>query len=200
MAYNCKKCGKGNIDHDYTYPYHDIYTCKDCGHAWHARIDDCCRRPFPIVTILRYDPSRFSLYHQCLNCGGAYKTKHLKAKIYNKEIRAEFNEWRFDEWKKYRNEESDQIYEGIKYTNYTLSKTYKYHQYLFSDEWKEKRDKVMDRDNHLCQCCKTAKAEDVHHLTYDNLFNEPLEDLLALCRLCHFNTHKKTSGKQQSIN
>src|SRR5690606_25832249 len=149
--FNCKKCGSGKLEHDHTFPYHDIHKCLDCGFSWHTKIDDCCRKPFHIVSILRYDFSRFSLYHQCLNCGGADKTKHLKAKTYGEQIRTGFDDCRFKKWKDYREAESSQIYDGIKYSNYTLSKAYKYYQYLRSDGWKEKRNKVMERDNHLCQ-------------------------------------------------
>src|SRR5690606_33653832 len=97
----------------------------------------------------------------------------------------------FEDWKANRKEEATQIYEGLKHSNYRLTPYYKYREYLYSDVWKEKRKEIMLRDNYICQNCKVEKAEEVHHLTYDNLFNEPLEDLQALCRTCHLNIHKK---------
>jgi hypothetical protein len=39
----------------------------------------------------------------------------------------------------------------------------------------------------MCRC--TARADHCHHLTYDNLFDEPLEDLQALCNLHHKAVH-----------
>ncbi|WP_377477665.1 HNH endonuclease [Olivibacter oleidegradans] len=74
--------------------------------------------------------------------------------------------------------------------NYLNSKYYKYKNYLLSVEWKEKRRLVLERDNSLCQHCMTATAENIHHLKYDNLFNEPLEDLLSLCKPCHEKEHQ----------
>lgn len=154
------------------------------------RIDDCCRNPFQIVTILRYDHDRYVLYHQCLNCGGADKMNHLKSKDFHEHIRSTFNEDRFQQWKSERSEESNMVYQGLKYDNYKNTNAYRYYTYLMSPEWKAKRAQVLDRDNHICQRCKTEAASEVHHLSYKNVYNEPLEDLQALCRDCHFNLHK----------
>ena len=94
-------------------------------------------------------------------------------------------------------------------------------EYLKSDEWKRKRDMVMQRamqsfmpaspvirrtvdrygrviewiDNveHRPTCendeC-TNEATDVHHLTYERIGKEWLDDLQALCRKCHEQQHK----------
>lgn len=60
-----------------------------------------------------------------------------------------------------------------------------YPKYLASAEWREKRLKVLERDNYLCQSCLTAKAQAVHHLTYRNVGCEPLFDLVSVCNNCH---------------
>ena len=57
--------------------------------------------------------------------------------------------------------------------------------YLESPEWKEKRKLVMKRDRNRCQSCLADDATEVHHITYRHLFNEPLFDLVAVCRACH---------------
>lgn len=62
-----------------------------------------------------------------------------------------------------------------------------YQQYLQSPEWRLKRDAVMKRDNRLCQGCLKNQATQVHHLTYDRIFNEMLFDLVAICHECHIN-------------
>ncbi len=178
MVYNCKKCGSGRLKIDQTYPYHDIYECQGCNHSTHTRIEDCCRKPFPITAIIRYDHDRYALYHQCLTCGGAEKTKPLKSKDYSERIRGDFNQDRFEEWKAEKREESNMIYESLRHANYKNTNAYKYHAYLQSDEWKAKRTLVLTRDNNLCQLCKTEPALDIHHLRYDNLYNEPQ------CTLC----------------
>jgi 5-methylcytosine-specific restriction endonuclease McrA len=192
MMYQCKKCGSGKIKIDETYPYHDIYECLDCKHTCYSRIEDCCREPMLVVAIVRYDHDRFALCHQCLNCGGAEKTKHLKAKDYTEQIRGDFNQSRFEEWKTKKREESNGIYEGLKHSNYKNTRVYKYLTYLQSDKWKAKRTLVLIRDHNLCQQCRIEPALDIHHLTYDNLYNEPLEDLQSLCRECHINIHRAT--------
>jgi len=200
MVYNCKKCGSGNIKIDETYPYHDIYECLNCNHFGHTRIEECCRKPWLVVAIVRYDHDRFALYHQCLNCGGAEKTKHLKSKDYQEQIRGDFNHDRFEEWKAERNVESNMIYGNLRNANYKNTNAYKYHTYLQSEEWKARRILVLSRDNNLCQLCRTEPALDVHHLKYDNLYDEPLEDLQALCRACHVNLHRtEFSKKMQEV-
>ena len=60
-----------------------------------------------------------------------------------------------------------------------------YEPYLNSDEWKSKRDLVLKRDSFLCQSCLTSKATQVHHTTYKHVFNEPLFELVSICKPCH---------------
>ena len=61
----------------------------------------------------------------------------------------------------------------------------RYNQYLASPAWQQKRALVLQRDNFLCQACRLAKASEVHHLSYAHLGNEPLVELVAVCRDCH---------------
>lgn len=194
MNHKCTKCQIGNFKVDSTYAYHDIFECQSCSYVKSFKIEECCRNPRQIVTILRHDHDSFFLYDQCLNCGGAEKTKPLKAKDYSEQIRGEFNQWSFEDWKTLKKTEGNDIYEGIKYSNYKNSKRYKYHQYLLSDDWKEKRKLILERDQNVCQFCRLLPAVDVHHLHYDNLFNELLEDLRAVCLECHHLIHTKSNG------
>ena len=53
-----------------------------------------------------------------------------------------------------------------------------------------KKAKVMLRDKNICQACLTRQATDVHHLTYKHIYNEPLFDLVAICRPCHEKLHE----------
>ena len=64
-----------------------------------------------------------------------------------------------------------------------------YDLYIQSDEWKEKRREVLERDGFLCICGQRAIL--VHHKRYDNIGREPLSDLVALCEECHFDLHAK---------
>lgn len=67
---------------------------------------------------------------------------------------------------------------------------YEYNQYLKTDKWRLKRSLVLKRDNNICQACLSAIATEVHHEHYLNLFNEPLFDLVSVCRPCHTSIHK----------
>ena len=107
----------------------------------------------------------------------------------------------------------------IRYNKDILQKVRR--EYYASPAWKRKRDFIMTRakrsfipDNPkifvsydkygrkiqrietiwmpVCEKvgCKN-RAEHVHHLTYENLGKEELEDLQALCKSCHKSEHKK---------
>ena len=62
-----------------------------------------------------------------------------------------------------------------------------------SPEWRERRSKVLTRDNHTCQAvlpgCCNVRADHVHHKTYAHLGKEPLFDLVAVCARCHASLH-----------
>jgi hypothetical protein len=62
--------------------------------------------------------------------------------------------------------------------------------YLRSDEWHAKRPKILRRDP-TCTSCGEAPSEQVHHLTYAHIFDEPLFDLVGVCRPCHASLHRR---------
>lgn len=66
-----------------------------------------------------------------------------------------------------------------------------YHEYLKSDAWAERRRLVIERDK-TCRSCETARIEDVHHLSYVLIGQEPLVHLLGLCHRCHQIIHGHT--------
>ena len=67
----------------------------------------------------------------------------------------------------------------------------KYHNYLKSDEWQEKRLTVLKKAAFICRDCRKNKATEVHHETYKRVFNERINDLTALCYKCHRKRHHK---------
>ena len=67
-----------------------------------------------------------------------------------------------------------------------------YKEYLQSDTWKAKRKAVLIRDGLRCQLCGHEKNLHVHHVTYDRIYDEDLDDLITLCSDCHSGLHKKT--------
>jgi 5-methylcytosine-specific restriction endonuclease McrA len=65
----------------------------------------------------------------------------------------------------------------------------RYDAHLASDRWQELRRLVFKRDNGICQGCYTAPATQVHHLTYKNVCDEFLWELVAVCDDCHDRYH-----------
>lgn len=65
----------------------------------------------------------------------------------------------------------------------------KYRAYLLSPEWGEFRKKVFAHYGRKCSKCPRTKQLDIHHLTYENIFNEKLEDVTVLCRKHHAKVH-----------
>ncbi len=60
-----------------------------------------------------------------------------------------------------------------------------YSAYLQSDKWRRKRAAVLDRDSNKCQACLVRTATEVHHTSYRHIYDEPLFELVAICRECH---------------
>lgn len=59
-----------------------------------------------------------------------------------------------------------------------------YKRYIHSADWRKTAEERMEMDHHTCRVCG-GRATDVHHLTYDHLGSEPMDDLVSLCRKCH---------------
>lgn len=187
----CEKCHAISIKINNGYLYHDIFECLSCGFARFKRTQECCRDSFSIVVAdhKSYPPI---LRKQCRHCGFAEMTKPLSRKLFHNDIRGEFNLAAFEERKVNATSEGQMIYEFLSSLNFQLTSYYKYQKYLMSQAWRDKRKLVLERDDNLCQSCKIKPAEEVHHLTYNNLFNEPLEDLQSLCKSCHKAVHQTT--------
>ena len=69
--------------------------------------------------------------------------------------------------------------------------------YLQSATWKDKRELVLERDHHKCRFCDNP-GYDVHHKTYRHWGDEPLKDLITLCRTCHDQWHITQKATQKS--
>ncbi|MFA5431984.1 MAG: hypothetical protein WC319_03820 [Candidatus Paceibacterota bacterium] len=74
-----------------------------------------------------------------------------------------------------------------------------YTDYIGSDEWKGKREKILRRDLGKCQICG-KEAEQVHHLTYVHLKNEYTFELVSLCKECHKNEYHSGQITEHSNN
>lgn len=76
-----------------------------------------------------------------------------------------------------------------------------YRKYLKSEHWIEMRRQRKRLDNHRCYLCGCPKYLNVHHLRYDNLGNEDVEeDLVTLCKKCHSMLHRIKDTAQKEYN
>jgi predicted HNH restriction endonuclease len=78
-----------------------------------------------------------------------------------------------------------------------------YKQYLNSSKWQQLRQQVFNRarknansNNKLgvCERCGYTPWKpclQVHHINYNNVFNEKLEDLILICPNCHKEMHRQ---------
>lgn len=75
--------------------------------------------------------------------------------------------------------------------------------YIQSAAWQLKRQQILKRDNHKCVVCFSKDRLEIHHISYRHLGNEPLKDLVTVCRTCHQNTHDRSGygyQKQHPVN
>ena len=193
----CTKCNSKNIKTETYCKFHDLFYCLDCNYWTYQPINDCCRHPLKMIVIDRKNEDLYFIREQCYNCGGCRnKSRPLSSKIYGDLIRGELLE--------YREKERWDIYNEEKNTLSSLKDQYRYHNsfwylydlYLRSDTWKQKRKLVFERDKNTCKVCNVETATEVHHLTYKNIYNEELEDLIAICYDCHKKQHNKPTSEE----
>lgn len=70
-----------------------------------------------------------------------------------------------------------------------------------SHQWAQVRDYIMMRDRYTCKRCGRP-AQEVHHkehLSLDNIGDPNItlnpDNLVALCRDCHFRQHEEDAGR-----
>lgn len=64
-----------------------------------------------------------------------------------------------------------------------------YQDYLKSNEWAQLKIDLFNYRGRSCEICGVNYSLQVHHLTYENIFNEEPEDLIILCKKCHQKQH-----------
>lgn len=66
-----------------------------------------------------------------------------------------------------------------------------YIDYLNGEEWKQKREERIKKDNNTCRMCGKTTDAQVHHKTYVNIGAEDIDnDLITLCKTCHKKLHE----------
>lgn len=71
----------------------------------------------------------------------------------------------------------------------------KYIDYIQSKYWQKVRLELFKVRGKKCEVCGETKLIHVHHLTYENLFNEKPEDLQILCKKHHEEAHGRKFSK-----
>jgi hypothetical protein len=61
--------------------------------------------------------------------------------------------------------------------------------YYASRDWSLKKRAVRDRAGNKCERCGSNDGCQVHHQTYEHLYDEPLDDLQYICEECHKYKH-----------
>ena len=68
-----------------------------------------------------------------------------------------------------------------------------YYQYLRTKTWREKANERLKQDGYQCVLCRSAKNLSVHHITYENIGFEKMDDLISVCKACHEKLHEHDS-------
>lgn len=129
-------------------------------------------------------------WNQCIRCG-AKAGKRLSAKSIAEPSEVPEFDGELPErvWKEFH----ARILEREELERERLKKLWKqrYDEYLETDEWKVRRELVILRSQGICEGCRRNRASQVHHTTYQNVGEEFLFELVAVCRDCHDRYHKK---------
>jgi hypothetical protein len=149
-----------------------------------------CKHPDVELRDYRTSSGGWQRKDQCKTCGIATS----QAKPRNKEIIVP--NWDIDLWKNWEancNEKRSEIEDDLidRTANIEIIGYEYYEEYLRSAEWLKKRNLVLNRDDFVCQACLEEPATEVHHQTYDQIFDEFLFDLISVCRKCHERLHSK---------
>ena len=78
--------------------------------------------------------------------------------------------------------------------SHELNHTTNYKESLKSQRWKHYRNTVFIRDNFSCAGCGWGPPEVIlhcHHLNYDRVGSESIDDCQTLCHICHAKEHDK---------
>lgn len=74
-----------------------------------------------------------------------------------------------------------------------------YKEYLLSSEWAEIKLDLIQSRGRFCENCGKSKPLNVlqiHHKTYERIFNELPSDLVILCPRCHMKQHRDIIPKE----
>jgi hypothetical protein len=65
-----------------------------------------------------------------------------------------------------------------------------YDEYIKSKHWRQKKEEYKKHFKYQCTMCEEKKELHLHHITYERIGNERLDDLVYLCKTCHGKIHE----------
>jgi hypothetical protein len=134
---------------------------------------------------------RVSYWLQCLHCGSLSKGQVAKASLSDPDAVPDADDTIAQAYQAERDRKIaaiDQKHVRIQKQERAEQRHW-YDQYRKSPRWQTNRRAVMERAQGLCEGCRRRPATEVHHLTYDNVGNEFLWELRAVCSHCHRRCH-----------
>lgn len=188
----CNKCGSTNIIFE-DVEFMQFFRCYDCGENGHPYGNQCCKSEELTEIMVEQSNGSWVRRTACKTCkqvkgnnlkkGADYQSlPHLKkvirdeyAKNYTRVLKLYIE--KCNEFREERIRRDKLEWKAI------------YDTYIKSEKWKQKAAIVRKRDNNICQACLSAPAQAVHHLTYKNLTDEPLFELVSVCHACHSKIH-----------
>ncbi len=66
-------------------------------------------------------------------------------------------------------------------------------EYLSSPQWFNLKQSRLSVADNVCEHCGSSMSLECHHITYENLGDENINDLAILCFDCHTELHEKAS-------
>lgn len=67
--------------------------------------------------------------------------------------------------------------------------------YYTTATWAERRARIRQRAQGVCEFCRLRPMEHVHHRTYAHFGQERLSECMAVCLLCHRSIHAALRGQ-----
>ncbi len=162
---------------------------KEAAWAAHRAEFDCDHAAGVLITKRTIRGGGVQYVRQCVRCGEPTSNPiagaAARAACGGREP-PPFNQAALESWEDRRKLSSDAILRKFDRSAFMVP----YDEYLNSEAWKARRRLVIDRAGNLCEGCRSAAVDEVHHLTYKHAGNEFLfVELVALCHPCHERLH-----------
>ncbi len=186
------KCSNCEVDcKEYALGDHVVYYCDACWSFMTHCHKPCSNHNLVYVRYQNYGGS-WHLKKQCFTCGqleGRYYPKHNVHEfdllpVADLELAEKFDYVDAEQWNQLfiRYEKKRKQITREKSLDKFLQE---HNEYLRTPEWQKRRKLVLERDKHVCQSCLEKPATEVHHKSYRYWKNEPLFELISVCRECH---------------